>query len=405
MEVRRDNKGRILKTGETQRLDGRYCYKNQDNGKRVTFYSWTLTDADKTPAGKKAGPSLRSQVKEYEDACRFGINTASANITVKELIDMYIDLKSPTVKASTVKNYHGERNRIAKTSIYHEKISKLNLLKCKKWTQELKALGIKSDTIKKTKNLLQQALNIAVENNWIIKNPCDFKLVSVIGKMEQEIRYPLTDEWQKKYLEYVAMSNTYSFYYDAIYVMLNTGLRISEFCGLTKQDVNFKEGYISVSRQLLPSVEYSGRRIETTKTENAVRKIPMTNEVAEKLKKAKKAISKRKVNPSVDGVKDFLFISKSETTMDSKCWERIFRRIYAGFRKKYPEYEKQEHFSPITPHILRHTFCTNLVKAHVDEKSITSIVGHSTFATTLNIYTHYDYKTVSDDFRMKYSAV
>lgn len=405
MEVRRDNKGRILKTGEIQRQDGRYCYTVQDNGRRLTFYSWTLTDADKAPAGKKTGMSLRSQVKEYEDACRFGIDTASANITVQELIDMYIDLKSPTVKASTVKNYHGERNRIAKTSIYHEKISKLNLLKCKKWALELKALGIKSDTIKKTKNLLQQALNIAVENNWIMKNPCDFKLVSVIGKMEQEIRYPLTDEWQKKYLEYVALSNTYSFYYDAIYVMLNTGLRISEFCGLTKQDVNFKEGYISVLRQLLPSVEYSGRRIETTKTENAVRKIPMTDEVAEKLKKAKKAISKRKVNPSVDGVKDFLFISKSETTMDSKCWERIFRRIYAGFRKKYPEYEKQEHFSPITPHILRHTFCTNLVKAHVDEKSITSIVGHSTFATTLNIYTHYDYKTVSDDFRMKYSAV
>ena len=405
MEVRRDNKGRILKTGETQQPDGRYCYKKQENGRRVTFYSWTLTDADKTPAGKKAGPSLRSQIKEYEEACKFGIDLSAANITVKELLDMYIDLKSPTVKASTVKNYHGERNRIAKTSIYFEKINKLNLYKCKAWAQELKALGIKGDTIKKTKNLLQQALNIAVENNWILKNPCDFKLSSAIGKLEYEERYPLTDEWQKKYLEYVAMSNTYSFYYDAIYVLLNTGLRISEFCGLTKQDVNFKDGYISVSKQLLPSIEYSGRHIDTTKTENAVRKIPMTDEVAEKLKKAKKAIAKRSVNPSVDGVKDFLFISKSETTMDSKCWERIFRRIYAGFKKKYPEYEKQEHFSPITPHILRHTFCTNLVKAGVDEKSITSIVGHSTYATTLNIYTHYDYKTILDDFRRKYTAV
>ncbi len=405
MEVRRDNKGRILRAGETQRKDGRYSYSIQDNGRRVTFYSWTLTDADKAPAGKKAGPSLRTQVKEYEDACRFGIDIAAANITVKELLDMYIDLKSPTVKASTVKNYHGERNRIAKTSIYFEKINNLNLLKCKQWALELKALGIKGDTIKKTKNLLQQALNIAVENDWILKNPCDFKLSSAIGKLEYEERYPLTDEWQKKYLEYVAMSNTYSFYYDAIYVLLNTGLRISEFCGLTKQDVNFKEGYINVSKQLLPSIEYSGRHIDTTKTDNAVRKIPMTDKVAEKLKKAKKAIGKRKVNPSVGGVKDFLFISKRETAMDSKCWDKIFRRIYAGFTKKYPEYEKQEHFSPITPHILRHTFCTNLVKAGVDEKSITSIVGHSTYATTLNIYTHYDYKTISDDFRKKYSAV
>ena len=52
MEVRRDNKGRILRTGETQRKDGRYSYAIQDNGRRKTLYSWTLTDSDRTPAGK-----------------------------------------------------------------------------------------------------------------------------------------------------------------------------------------------------------------------------------------------------------------------------------------------------------------------------------------------------------------
>ena len=186
---------------------------------------------------------------------------------------------------------------------------------------------------------------------------------------------------------------------------MNTGLRISEFCGLTKQDINFKEGYINVNKQLKPSIEYSGRQIEPPKTENAVRRVPMTDEVAERLKKAKRGISKRENNPSLNGMKDFLFISKSGTIMDCKCWEKIFRRIYKGFIKKYPEYEKQEHYSPITPHILRHTFCTNLVKAHVDDKSIISIVGHSSITTTMNIYTHYDFKTVSDDFKAKYAAV
>lgn len=405
MEVRRDTKGRILRTGETQRTDGRYSYAIQENGRRKTLYSWTLTESDRLPAGKKAGPSLRKQIQDYEHRQESGLKSNKNSIRVNELIDLYIDLKKPLVRASTLRNYHSERNRIKKTSIYYEQIDKLNYLQCKKWVLELKELGIKNDTIRKTHNLLKQALDLAVENSWLVKNPAEFKLTKVIGKMDQETRYPLSDEWQKKYLEYVAISNTYSYYYDAIYVLMNTGLRISEFCGLTKQDINFKEGYITVNKQLSPSIEYSGRQIEQPKTENSVRRIPMTPEVAEKLKKAKKGISKRIKNPSLNGLKDFLFLSKSDTIMDRKCWEKVFRRIYKGFIKTYPEYEKQDHYSVITPHILRHTFCTNLVKAHVDDKAIISIVGHSTFATTMNIYTHYDYKTVSDDFRAKYAAV
>lgn len=404
MEVRRDKKGRILRKGEIQRKDGRYAYVIQDNNRRTTLYSWTLTDSDKLPQGAKPGPSLRSLIREYEQMQRLGISREAESTTVKELIDMYIELKAPTVKRATLKNYHTERNRIEKTGIYHERISKLNLLRCKRWALELKEMGIANDTIRKTHGLLKLALDMAVENDWLARNPCDFKLTSVIGKMSPETRYPLTEEWKHKFLEFIAISNTYHFYYDAIYVLMHTGLRISEFCGLTKKDINFKEGYISINKQLRPSIEYSGRTIDIPKTENGVRKVPMTPEVAEKLKKAVKKISKRTVNPSVDGVKDFVFLSKSDTVMDSKVWERIFRRIYKGFVKEYPAYEKQEHYSPITPHVLRHTFCTELVKSKMDAKSITSIVGHSNFATTMNIYTHYDYKTVSDDFRLKYAT-
>jgi len=89
--------------------------------------------------------------------------------------------------------------------------------------------------------------------------------------------------------------------------------------------------------------------------------------------------------------------------MDSKVWGKIFRRIYAGFVKRYPEYEKQDEYSPVTAHILRHTFCTDLVKAHVDEKSITSIVGHSSNKTTMDIYTYYDFEKIADDFLSKTS--
>ena len=63
-EKRRDNKGRILRTGESQRKDGRYAYKYIDAfGKQQFVYSWKLVATDKTPAGKRDVPALRDKVK------------------------------------------------------------------------------------------------------------------------------------------------------------------------------------------------------------------------------------------------------------------------------------------------------------------------------------------------------
>ncbi len=65
MGKRKDNKGRLLKTGESQRKDGRYAYKYQDkNGKSKFMYSWRLTDTDPVPKGKRFGRSLRDLEKE-----------------------------------------------------------------------------------------------------------------------------------------------------------------------------------------------------------------------------------------------------------------------------------------------------------------------------------------------------
>ena len=51
-EKRRDSKGRILRTGASQRKDGRYAYQYTDAyGKPQFVYSWRPVATDKTPAG------------------------------------------------------------------------------------------------------------------------------------------------------------------------------------------------------------------------------------------------------------------------------------------------------------------------------------------------------------------
>ena len=82
-EKRRDNKGRILRTGESQRKDGRYAYKYTDAyGKPQFVYSWKLVSTDKTPAGKRDVPALRDKIKEICRDLDDGIDTVGKKMTV-----------------------------------------------------------------------------------------------------------------------------------------------------------------------------------------------------------------------------------------------------------------------------------------------------------------------------------
>ena len=92
-EKRRDNKGRLLKTGEHQEKDGRYSYRYTDSmGKRRIIRSWRLTNADTTPPGKKVTPSLRTQEQELQvQICKGIIPT---EITVCQLVERYITTKT-----------------------------------------------------------------------------------------------------------------------------------------------------------------------------------------------------------------------------------------------------------------------------------------------------------------------
>ena len=83
---RRDNKNRILRSGESQRKDGRYAYKYTDTFGKVQFvYAWKLVLADKTPAGKRDDISLREKEKEIQKDLDDGIDTIGKKMTVCEL--------------------------------------------------------------------------------------------------------------------------------------------------------------------------------------------------------------------------------------------------------------------------------------------------------------------------------
>ena len=98
---------------------------------------------------------------------------------------------------------------------------------------------------------------------------------------DSERRIALTEEQLRTWMDFIRQDETYSKYYDEFVVLLDTGLRVSEFCGLTRKDLDFKNRRIRVDHQLLR--ELGGKyHVEATKTTrctgaaSGIRFIPMT---------------------------------------------------------------------------------------------------------------------------------
>ena len=90
-EKRRDSKNRVLRSGESQRKDGRYAYKYIDTfGKPQFVYAWKLVPTDKTPSGKREDKSLREKVKEIQKDLYDGIDPVGKKMTVCQLYEKHI---------------------------------------------------------------------------------------------------------------------------------------------------------------------------------------------------------------------------------------------------------------------------------------------------------------------------
>ncbi|MFR5109163.1 MAG: integrase DNA-binding domain-containing protein [Coprococcus comes] len=231
MEQKKDLKGRNLKQGESQLKDGRYRYRYTDKyGKRNTVYAWKLTRTDKTPSGKKDGLSLRELEKEIERDESDGILTHDAkNITVYEMIFQYFETK-PQIANATMQNYISMVNKNVKpNAIGRMKVADVKRSDIKKFYAYLyKEKKFAVSTIQVYQNIIYPAFQMAVDDDWIRKNPCKDCMKDYVRGSLTSTRYPLTRQEQKALLEYVKDDNVYSQYYTIIAFLLGTGCRISD---------------------------------------------------------------------------------------------------------------------------------------------------------------------------------
>lgn len=391
-EKRRDNKNRVLRSGEIQMADGRYRYKYSDTFGTVRYvYSWRLDKNDRMPVGKKHELSLREKEKQIAADMFDQIIPEGGKLTVLELIKKYISLKTG-VRPTTEAGYRTVINLLEKDEFGKRRIDKVRLSDAKAWLIRLQKEGRGYSSIKTVRGVVRPAFQMAFDDDLIRKNPFAFELATVVVN-DSMTREAITRDQERKLLKFIAEDKHFKQYYDGIYILFHTGLRISEFVGLTLSDIDFENMKINVDHQL-QRVTRVGYIIEPTKTSSGTRQIPMTQEVADCFRRVIENRKRPKVEIMIDGYSGFLFLDKNGKPMVALHWEKYMKHICQKYNKIY-----KVQMPSVTPHVCRHTFCSNMAKSGMNPKTLQYIMGHGDIGVTLNTYTHLNFEDASKEVR------
>lgn len=388
-KIRRDSKHRLLRAGESIRADGKYQFKYYIGGKAKFVYSWRLELTDKLPAGKKPTPSLRELEKQVGCDLESQLDPLKKNLTMVELTERYLSTKTGA-KPSTAANYNFVMNILKKEEFGAKKISHIKTSDAKLFLIKLQSDGKGYSTVKTVRGILRPAFQMAVDDDILNKNPFGFQLAGVVVN-DSVTREAISREDMRRFLKFVHDDNCYCKYYEAVYILFHTGLRISEFCGLTLKDIDLQNKVLNIDHQLQRTSDMT-YRIESTKTKAGTRKLPLTEDVVECFRAIIEDREPPKREKMIDGYAGFLYYDTNGMPLVAMHWEHRFKHMV----KRYNEIYRLQ-MPSITPHVCRHTYCSNMAKLGMNPKTLQYLMGHSDIGVTLNTYTHLGLEDAQDE--------
>ena len=382
---RKDSKGRVLKSGESQRSDGTYMYRYSDStGKRLYLYSPTLEE-------------LRLKEEEVQRDRLDGVKTESRTMTLNDIFERWSEVKRG-LKDNTFQNYtymykmfvEGDLGKMRLSQIRHSDVWRF-------YNSLYESKNLKVSTIDNIQTILHQIFEMAVQDQYLRFNPSDnaLKELKLIYKNKPDTHGALTMDEQRLFFDYLKNHRRYQHWYPIFFVMANTGMRVGEITGLRWCDVNFEKNYISIDHTF---VYYNHPKsgcyynIHTPKTESGVRTIPMVESVRNAFEKERYYHETLNIScrAEIDGYTDFIFINRFGNVQNQATLNKAIKRIVRDCNAEMIDQANGEPeilLPRFSCHSLRHTFATRLCEAKVNMKVIQDILGHADISTTMNIYT------------------
>lgn len=242
-----------------------------------------------------------------------------------------------------------------------EKLEKGNLKTGKK---------LANNTVIVMTNILKQAIEEANVLEITNKNSCK----KIKMPLQEETKVCAFEKSEQDKIEKYCLSSKKSNYI-GIVICLYTGLRIGELLALTWDDIDFNRNYMTISKSAFQGKQNDKITIivDTPKTKNSNRVIPLPKQLVDILRKIKKKSTSK-----------YVITTKNNGMVGTRSYQRTFERILNKLDIPYKNF-----------HALRHTFATRALEFGMDVKTVSEILGHKNPMITLQRYTHslMSYKT------------
>ena len=285
--------------------------------------------------------------------------------TVREIARAWKEYKRPYVKRSTmaayvlilenhILPYFGDNDSLHEQAVQAFVLQKLDS-------------GLSGKTVKDILIVLKMVMKFGVKNEWMTYYEWDIKSPTTSTGKALEV---LSVANHRKILNYIQSHFTFTGL--GIYISLSTGLRIGEICALKWSDINVTDGTITVSRTIerIYIIEEEKKHTElvinSPKTGNSCREIPMSKELLSMIKPLKKVVND-----------DFYVLTNYEHPTEPRTYRNYYNRLMVKLGIPKLKY-----------HGLRHSFATRCIEAGCDYKTVSVLLGHSNIATTLDLYVH-----------------
>ena len=227
--------------------------------------------------------------------------------------------------------------------------------------------GLSQKSVKDILIVLKMVLRFGIKYNLIAHHQIDIRFPTERERQEVEV---LSKANQRKIMEFV--KSNFTFQNLGIYICLSAGLRIGEVCALTWDDIDTEQGVIYVTKTI-QRIYYIGgieRKteviIDTPKSKNSIREIPMTRDLLRIIKPLKKVVNS-----------SFYVLTNSTAPTEPRTYRNYYKRLM-----------KQLDIPALKFHGLRHSFATRCFESNCDYKTVSVLLGHSNISTTLNLYVH-----------------
>lgn len=347
------------------------------NGKRIrkTFYGQSKKDAE-------------NKRDEYINGLKSGLNVDAKTVSLGELVHLWlfeVVRISKDIKASSFERYETiYRLYIKDSEIYGIKISDIKSINIQKYYNKLYESGKRSSLIFNINKLLRTFFYYAVNEGYILKNPCSGKRITIPGQKENntEKEVEVFSDNELKTFETAIKTHRLK----ALFLLaIGTGLRQGELLALKWSDINFKNNTLSVKRSIrnINIIQSDGSKkretiIQVPKTKNSLRTIPIPSKLIPVIKKHQLQQKEEKLKAGDTYIdNNFVFTTILGLNIDARNLLRSYKRVLTRANIPYRKF-----------HALRHTYATKLFERNVPLKTVQLLLGHADISTTADIYTH-----------------